>query len=54
MPPWLIGAQLALAEYQRKGGGTDIVTGTVEEVTGSPPRTFRQFAQDFASAFTAA
>lgn len=52
LPPWLIGAQLALAEYQRGGGGTEIVTDTVEEVTGRPPRTFQDFVRDFAEAFT--
>lgn len=50
-PPWLIGAQLALAEYQRRGGGTDIITDSVEKVTGRPARSFRDFAIDFADAF---
>ena len=48
LPPWLIGGQLALAEYQRKGGGTGIVTNTVEQITGRAPRTFREFATDHA------
>jgi uncharacterized protein YbjT (DUF2867 family) len=51
LPPWHIGAQLALASYQRQGAGTDIITGTVEAVTGRPPRTFQDFARDLASAF---
>jgi uncharacterized protein YbjT (DUF2867 family) len=51
LPPWYIGAQLALASYQRQGAGTDIITGTVEAVTGRPPRTFQDFARDLASAF---
>lgn len=50
-PPWLIAAQLELARYQREGGGTDIVTGTVETLTGRPPRSFRDFANDFADEF---
>ena len=53
LPPWLIGAQLALAEYQRRGGGTGIITEVVEEVTGRPARSFREFARDHASAFGA-
>ena len=52
MPPWLVGAQLALAEYQRKGGGTNFVTDAVERVTGSAPRSFMDFARDFATAFS--
>lgn len=51
LPPWLIGAQLALAEYQREGGGTDIITDAVAEVSGRRPRTFREFARDCADAF---
>lgn len=51
LPAWLIGAQLALAEYQRQGGGTGIVTDTVERVTGRAPRSFRDFALDHAAAF---
>lgn len=48
-PPWLIAAQLELARYQRQGGGTDLITDSVETLTGRPPRTFREFASDFAS-----
>lgn len=48
LPPWLVAAQLELARYQRRGGGTDIVTGTVQAVTGRPPRSFREFAADVA------
>lgn len=51
VPPWHIGARLALAEYQRAGGGTSIITDTVEEITGQPPRTFRAFARDVAAPF---
>ena len=51
LPPWLIGAQLALAEYQREGGGTDVITDAVAELSGRRPRTFREFARDFAPAF---
>lgn len=51
LPPWHIGAQLALAGYQREGGGTGIITDAVETVTGRPPRAFPAFARDFAAAF---
>ncbi len=54
LPPWQIGAQLALAAYQRQGGGTEIITDAVEEIGGRPPRTFREFARDHAAAFQAA
>lgn len=50
-PPWLVGAQLSLAEYQREGGGTDVVTDTVERLTGRPARTFRTFVADHADRF---
>jgi uncharacterized protein YbjT (DUF2867 family) len=50
-PPWLIGAQLSLATYQRRGGGTNIVTTTVEEVTGKAARSFTTFARDHAADF---
>lgn len=45
-PVWLAAAQLAIAEYQRQGGPTAQTTGTLERLTGRPPRTLRQFAQD--------
>lgn len=48
LPAWHIGAQLALAEYQRRGGGTSIVTDTVERLTGSPPRGIEDFVRDHA------
>lgn len=50
LPAWLIGARLALADYQRRGGGTDVVTDTVEELTGRAPRPFGAFARDHAPA----
>lgn len=54
LPPWLIGAQLALASYQRAGGGTDIITDAVQTITGKPPRSFRDFARDSAPRLAAA
>lgn len=50
-PPWLIAAQLALAGYQREGGGTDIITDAVDRIAGRPPHTFSEFARDHASSF---
>jgi uncharacterized protein YbjT (DUF2867 family) len=52
LPPWHIGAQLALASYQRQGAGTGILTDTVEALTGRPPRTFQDFARDHAPALS--
>lgn len=51
LPAWHVGARLALAEYQRAGGGTGIVTDAVEELTGRPPRSLRDFVQDHAETF---
>lgn len=52
LPAWHIGAQLALAEYQRRGGGTSIVTDTVERLAGSPPRGIQDFVRDHADAIS--
>lgn len=46
LPPWRVGARLALAAYQRAGGPTERVTDTVERVTGRAPRTVADFARD--------
>ncbi len=51
-PPWLIGAQLSLAAYQRAGGGTDIITDAVDSITSKPPRTIEAFARDYAAALS--
>lgn len=50
-PTWLIAGQLALAEYQRAGGGTAAVTDTVQQIIGRPPTMFRDFVQDHVAAF---
>jgi len=47
LTPWHIGAQLALASYQREGGGTRIIKKTVEDITGRPARGFEEFARDY-------
>lgn len=51
LTPWHIGAQLALASYQREGGGTGIIKKTVEEITGRPARGVEAFVRDYANAF---
>lgn len=48
-PPWLVAALLAIADYQRRGGATERITDAVERLTGRPPHTVRQFAQDHAA-----
>lgn len=53
LPAWHVGARLALAEYQRAGGGTGIVTDAVEDLTGRPPRSVRDFVHDHADDFSA-
>jgi uncharacterized protein YbjT (DUF2867 family) len=50
-PSWLIDSLLAIAAYQRAGGPTETITSVVADLTGSPPRTFAEFARDYAAAF---
>lgn len=45
-PTWLAAARLEIARYQRAGGPTARTTGTVERLTGRPPRSFREFAEE--------
>lgn len=49
-PVWLIGAQLAIAEYQRAGGPTARTTDTIERLIGRRPLTIADFARDHADA----
>ena len=53
-PVWLVAAQLAIAGYQREEGATARTTNTVEEVTGRPPRSVQQFAEDHVDALRGA
>ena len=50
-PPKIIESALAISAYQRAGGKTETITSVVADLTGSPPRTFAQFARDHAAAF---
>ena len=50
LPRWLVDDMLILMASFRDGYGA-AVTRTVAEVTKRPPRTFRQFAHDYASVF---
>ena len=50
-PPAIIESVLAIGAYQRAGGKTVSITNVVSDLTGRPPRTFREFAQDHAAAF---
>lgn len=45
-PTWLAAARLEIARYQRAGGPTERTTEAVERLTGRPPRSFRDFAED--------
>jgi len=49
-PRWLVDDMLVLASSFRDGYGA-AVTSTVAEVTKHPPRSFRQFARDYANVF---
>jgi uncharacterized protein YbjT (DUF2867 family) len=50
VPRWLAEDMIVLAASFRDGYGAT-VTQTVAEVTGQKPRTFRQFAREYAGAF---
>ncbi len=50
-PAWLVDSLLAIAAYQRAGGPTETITSVVADLTGKPPRTFAEFASDYAGAF---
>ena len=52
LPEWLVDDYVALGVVQRNGWAAEI-TGDVERVLGRAPRSFAQFAGDFAEAFTA-
>ena len=53
-PGWLVDSLLAIAAYQRAGGPTETITSVVADLTGRRPRTFAEFARDYASAFLGA
>jgi uncharacterized protein YbjT (DUF2867 family) len=50
-PSWLIDSLLAIAAYQRAGGPTETITSVVADLIRRPPRTFVEFARDYAAAF---
>jgi uncharacterized protein YbjT (DUF2867 family) len=50
LPRWLVDDMLILSASYREGYGAD-VSSAVEEVTKQAPRTFGQFARDYAQAF---
>ena len=50
-PAWLVDSLLAIAAYQRAGGPTETITSVVADLTGRTPRTFPEFARDYAAAF---
>lgn len=49
--PVLVDSLLAIAAYQRAGGPTETITTVVADLTGRPPRTFGEFARDYAAEF---
>jgi uncharacterized protein YbjT (DUF2867 family) len=51
-PPDQVEAMLAIAEYQKAGGPTSIVSDKVARILGRPPRTIRDFARDHADRFS--
>jgi uncharacterized protein YbjT (DUF2867 family) len=53
MPEWLVNVLLELNAWTRASGGAEM-TSTVQDVLGHPPRTFREFARDYAGVWKAA
>jgi uncharacterized protein YbjT (DUF2867 family) len=51
MPEWFIESMLEYYEFFREGHGS-LVTPVVERLKKSPPINYKQFAQDYASAFS--
>jgi uncharacterized protein YbjT (DUF2867 family) len=52
MPEWMVNVILELNAWTRASGGSEITT-TVQDVLGRPPRTFREFARDYAAQWKA-
>jgi hypothetical protein len=52
IPLWQADGLVEEYELYRRGEAAE-VTNTVHEVTGAEPRTFAQFAEDYAGAFRA-
>ena len=50
LPDWMINAAIEADKLTREGRGSAVLP-TVEEVTGKKPRSFEQFARDYAEAF---
>ena len=51
MPEWLADANVTLMTIVREGG-LDVVTDTVEKITGAEPRSVDSFAREYASALS--
>lgn len=51
VPPAVIESILAISAYQRAGGKIATITNTVADLTGRPPRTFNEFAHEYAAVF---
>jgi uncharacterized protein YbjT (DUF2867 family) len=50
MPAWQVEGLIEDYEHYRRGEAAEVTT-TVHDITGNDPRTFLQFAQDYAAAF---
>ncbi len=50
---WIVGANLEFFQKFSEGGGNQ-VTGDFEKLTGHAPRSYEDFAKDFASVFQVA
>ena len=50
MPEWLAGNLVTLFRFLRGGAGAE-VTNAFQQVVGRPPRTFAEWAADYASVF---
>jgi hypothetical protein len=52
MPPWLVDVILELNAWFKANGGSEI-NSTVQDLLGRPPRTFQEFARDYADSWKA-
>jgi uncharacterized protein YbjT (DUF2867 family) len=52
MPDWLVGHMLAIAKLGASGGLSEENTQPIKDIVGRPPRTTKQFVQDYKAMFS--
>jgi hypothetical protein len=53
MPEWFVGAMVEVMEHTRTGAAAH-VTSAISDLTARPPRTYDEFAREFANVFAGA